>query len=495
MKKLLNILYAFLFLSIGLVSCTDDDMETDKGESPLTLSASTNTVILDQRLEANQALSLTWESGSNKGTGAAIIYTFQMDLKGNNFQGGINKEIGKTDSRVITYTHKELNDSLVKIWNLPLEVEAEFEVRVLAKVMASGFEKMISNVVDIKVTSYKERYINLYMIGNATPSGWDNQRALAMTSIEEEKGGFEWRGQLKAGDMKFITKLGSFDNYFSKGLDDNTLIFNDPQDDKFVIPQNGTYKIKLNIETLAIDIQMEPGTATPYQQMWMMGSATSGGWSADNGTEMTHTGGGKFTWQGTLRNGEFKFIAVPGYFAPSFGKGADDQTLKLRLSDGESDENFSIATAATYKVDIDTEALTISVTQIGNPAISDNVWIIGDASPGGWSWDNITALVRSEDDINEFTYEGHLNTGEFKFPIERDDSWGGKFVVALVNNQPLNETGCQIAAGIDNKWKITDAGTYKIVIHLKNNTIHITKNGTRSGDYTGDLSGYENGSF
>ena len=85
---------------LGLSSC-QEEIITNKGETPLRLIASSDSVRCDQRADDQEALQLTWTSGTNQGTSAAIYYYFEMDLKGNNFEGGIKYNIGKTESRVL----------------------------------------------------------------------------------------------------------------------------------------------------------------------------------------------------------------------------------------------------------------------------------------------------------------------------------------------------------------------------------------------------------
>ena len=110
-----------LLALVGMTGC-EEDIVLDKGESLLEVKLSSDTVWCDQRADAQEALQITWTSGTNQGTGAAISYFFEMDLKGNDFQGGIKYDIGKTDSRVISFTNKELTDTLMHYFpTIPLE--------------------------------------------------------------------------------------------------------------------------------------------------------------------------------------------------------------------------------------------------------------------------------------------------------------------------------------------------------------------------------------
>lgn len=57
------------------------------------------------------------------------------------------------------------------------------------------------------------------------------------------------------------------------------------------------------------------------------------------------------------------------------------------------------------------------------PLKVDHLYMVGDATPTGWSIDNPTELTKSETDKYIFTYHGKLGTGELKFPLSKGD-WG-----------------------------------------------------------------------
>ena len=92
---------------------------------------------------------------------------------------------------------------------------------------------------------------------------------------------------------------------------------------------------------------------TPYQPvtttLYLLGDATSGGWSADNATAMERTDNGIFTWEGMLKTGNVKFITTLGKFLPSYNK--DDKGLAvLRTTDDQPDGQWQITEDHYYKV-------------------------------------------------------------------------------------------------------------------------------------------------
>ena len=216
-------------------------------------------------------------------------------------------------------------------------------------------------------------------------------------------------------------------------------------------------------------------TATPYREvsstLYMLGDATPNGWSADNATPLRRDNSNptRFTYEGPLAPGEFKFITTLGQFLPSYQKGADATKLVYRTEDSQPDDKFRIEKAATYKVTVDLENLSITIEEQAGPAY-DRLWAVGSAMPNGWDLDNATQLEQSESDPFVFTYSGMLSEGELKIATAKD--WGAAFYRPTVADAPITSTNVQLSAGEpDNKWKVAEAGMYKVTLNLRTMTI------------------------
>ncbi|WP_125077694.1 SusF/SusE family outer membrane protein [Rufibacter latericius] len=218
---------------------------------------------------------------------------------------------------------------------------------------------------------------------------------------------------------------------------------------------------------------------TPYQPvsttLYLIGDATPNGWSADNATPLTlnPSSPGRFSWQGRLKAGSFKFITTKGAFLPSYNKGATENLLVYRTSDSEPDNQFTITTPGLYSISISLLDKTISIEEGSAPPYSE-LWIVGDATPNGWNIDNPNKLRVDRSNPYVFTYNEVLKAGEFKFPTSTGN-WGTDFYMPLTNYQDLSLTGVQLVRGgqPDLKWKITTAGAYKIKLDLETMKINI----------------------
>ena len=206
----------------------------------------------------------------------------------------------------------------------------------------------------------------------------------------------------------------------------------------------------------------EPVTKTLY----IIGDAAPNGWSADNAAEMTRTSNGVFTWQGNMREGNFKFITTLGQFLPSYNKGIDGK-LVFRDSDDDPDEQFHIDEAYTYKVDVNllTGAISWGKSEAETPAY-DNLYLVGNMT--GWSFE-----AMQKDLLDPFLFRmGRYfdQGGEFKFGTV-NGSWEN-MLKATSPNASITDASMQFISGFDpdDKWFMKDeeAGkAYKICVDIR----------------------------
>lgn len=116
------------------------------------------------------------------------------------------------------------------------------------------------------------------------------------------------------------------------------------------------------------------------------------------------------------------------------------------------------------------------------PIKTSTLYMVGDATPAGWDINNPTLLTASAEDALVFCYEGHLNTGEFKCCLSAG-SWNNPFIRPMTQAREINKSGIEkepfqlYAGGDDLKWKVTDAGNYRLVFDLRNWTLAVDYQG------------------
>jgi hypothetical protein len=218
--------------------------------------------------------------------------------------------------------------------------------------------------------------------------------------------------------------------------------------------------------------------ATMMTDLYLVGDATPHGWDLNRATAMIMdmTSFTSFSWSGPMHKGEFKLMSTTEDWIPCFVKDSTDDS-KMVYRDSEErypDFKWTIAKTGSYRITADVEALTIEIAYLGGEAYS-HIYMIGDAAPGGWSWDNLTEMQHPESGV--FTYEGHLNTGQIKFPTEIRSDWSGEMLYAPVADCAPSASGTFEAriGGPDNKWRISNPGEYQIRINFNDTTISFVK--------------------
>ncbi len=111
------------------------------------------------------------------------------------------------------------------------------------------------------------------------------------------------------------------------------------------------------------------------------------------------------------------------------------------------------------------------------PLTYDKVYLIGDATPVGWTIAGALPMTQSAGNSNEFTWTGPLTAGEIKFPTALNfssDTFGPATASQLVNN---NKAQLSPSGSPDVKWKLTsaEAGNYKITLNTQNITVSFQK--------------------
>ena len=238
---------------------------------------------------------------------------------------------------------------------------------------------------------------------------------------------------------------------------------------------------ELSTTSKTISIQVVPGpVGAAYASLWVVGDATPNGWNIDSPNPMKKdpTNAFQFKFNEVLNVGDFKIPIATGdwgadFFMPLTNHPKLSETGVQLVSGGKPDNKWNISTAGAYKI-----VLNISTT----PSISikaftpyKQLWLVGDAVPSGWSIDAPTAMVPTAGNPYEFTYIGPLKAGEFKIPTTTG-SWDADFFMPPTNGEGITgKDAIIISGGVDNKWKINEAGTYKITFNQLYETISIVK--------------------
>lgn len=467
-----RILYLVSVLLILFMSCQKNDPLAISMGGPIKLTASNASLVLKQK-DAKKTFSYTWTTGTNKGTGASISYILQIDKKGNKFAHAITLDMGKA-IYTKSYNIGEFNDSLLIHWSLQPGIAADFEARTIAVIASVSIKPDTSNVVTISITPYQPVTKELYMVGNASPHGWDISNAVMMTPDTDDPTIFRYQGVLQVGNFKLPVNRNSNwgQDMYMKDLTDPTKMYlhkgGSPDDSQWAITKSGLYKVEVNLLDLTINIISMGGPA--YDNIYMVGDATPNGWDIANATPMVQNPDNlyKFTYDGILKAGAFKFPVNRNtdWGQDMFMRDLSDSTKIYLHKGGASDDNkWTIYKAGWYHVLLDLSNNTISYKPL-------QLYIVGSATSIGWDISNAIQLAQDPNNPTIFTYTGALVAGEFKFPVNRNTDWGQDMYMKTDNTHMYLHKG---GSSDDNKWSITDAGNYIITLNVQTLTINIQK--------------------
>ena len=348
----------------------------------------------------------------------------------------------------------------------------------------------------------------LYMVGDATPNGWDIGSPTALQVSAEDALTFSWEGELRTGELKLCLTTGSWDAPFIRPEVNGTAISKsnisnakfamhagDP-DDKWRVADAGKYRLTFDLRhwTMSTEFLAEPEAPSKEpivaEALYMVGDATPAGWNIDAPTTLTRQSQYVFVYEGTLTTGEMKACTQTSdwgapFIRPTFGgckiskNGVESADFIYTTS---PDDKWQIVEAGLYRLTFDLEHYTIRAEFLGeipvqenDPIEAENVYIVGDATPNGWSIDAPTQLTKQSKYI--FVYEGELVAGELKACTQTGD-WGVPFIRPTFGGCKISLSGVEnpvfsYTTTPDDKWQVTEAGKYRLTFDLEHYTLKV----------------------
>lgn len=172
---------------------------------------------------------------------------------------------------------------------------------------------------------------------------------------------------------------------------------------------------------------------TPYRgvfprvDLYLVGPATSAGWSVDNGNMPIFRDtkdNAKHYYTGYFASEGFKLIEQIGFWAPMYGTEGDK--VKYRATESDTDPGlFSIASAGYYTFEINLEELTYTLAPYTGPTTTyATIGLVGDSTPSGW--DVSIPMTQSSFDAHIWKVTQTLTDGKLKFRANNswDVNWG-----------------------------------------------------------------------
>lgn len=363
-------------MTVVLVSCEDKGLENldwlqePNFENPMTLTPSNENVEMSSGNDDATAITFTWTKGNDRSTGTTLTYIFRMDIVGNNFGTGtvLTEEI---PAGVFTksFTVGELNALLIEKWGYPGGTVAKLEAEIIARVDDSPqYQKPELAITSFSAKTFSPGPLPLFLVGDAISGGWNYSNGINITEIIE-RSQYAYTGNFSIGAFKIIEKSGNeLPSYDPNG--ESTLVYNQTEprtaNNVFNVTTAGRYSLYMDRKKMTYIFAY-----TPYENVYMLGSATAVGWNIDTPIQMTwnQKNPEEFTYTGPLTPGEMKLPLDLGNWGGRFimplvggteinGDGTDITTFKLSPT-GWPDDKWVIKAAGNYKITLNQSKMTI----------------------------------------------------------------------------------------------------------------------------------------
>ena len=172
--------------------------------------------------------------------------------------------------------------------------------------------------------------LNLFLVGDATASGWTNTSTsnnYPLFRDTENENIYYYTGRLMAGNVKIIEQRGAWAPQY--GGENGTLVYRptegDPDPSPIAVESEGYYTFTINIADLTYTLEaIDVSSATTYNSIGYIGSATPGGWDSD--TDMVQSDFDPHIWyalDATLIEGEFFKFRANDDWADNWGVASD----------------------------------------------------------------------------------------------------------------------------------------------------------------------------
>ncbi|SDR67674.1 SusF/SusE family outer membrane protein [Gramella sp. MAR_2010_147] len=126
--------------------------------------------------------------------------------------------------------------------------------------------------------------MNLFLVGNATAAGWDNNNNNTPLFRDSENNIFYYEGKFTAGDFKLLETRGMWQPQW--GLSDGNLtnsdiLGEDPQ--SFAVDTEAYYSFTVNTDEMTYSFETyDAADAAVYDKLGLVGAGTTVGWPGDD---------------------------------------------------------------------------------------------------------------------------------------------------------------------------------------------------------------------
>ncbi len=435
--------------------------------------SSTAALVLQVTNAADTAIAFSWNESSYGND--TINYALQLDTVGGNFA---NPQVIKYGTSLYSgITQSDLNTAAISAGVIGGSTK-NVEFRIVSYLGTSYTNPLVySNAVTISITTFVPVPDNLYIVGDATPGGWNNPVPTPSQQFTKKDAfSFTINIGLTAGkSYLFLPLNGDWSHkYGGASATGGTLLKdNDVPGSNTPAPAtSGVYQIVVNFQTNTYTV-----TAVPVpSNLYIVGDATVGGWSNPVPTpsqQFTQIDAVSFGIITNLTAGKsYLFLPLNGDWTHKYG-GATDGTESgggaLLADDAVPGSNTPApSTTGLYEIIVNFATNSYTVTPYNGVPLPTNLYIVGDATAGGW---NNPVPVPSQQFTQisnaEFKITLPLTAGKSYLFLPLNGDWTNKFGGSTATGGPLLYDGDVPSS---NTPAPASGGTYTIDVNFISDT-------------------------
>ncbi len=232
-------------------------------------------------------------------------------------------------------------------------------------------------------TAYADEAGRLFIIGEATPSGWDLDLAQALLSTAERPNVYTGTVYLKGGEsntFKFMSAHEWGSTEYGVPADAATVVNGevrlssgtlDSGYQKMSVAQDGNYLITINTESLQANITLSAyqDTEIRFCSLFLIGGATTGDWSVENGTPLYQEANSPYEYKTTANlkaDGSFKIATAlrgAGSFDAKYYYFKDAENAGKISTDSTDDRQWNVSKDGEYTVTVNTVSNVITIDE------------------------------------------------------------------------------------------------------------------------------------
>ena len=227
------------------------------------------------------------------------------------------------------------------------------------------------------------------------------------------------------------------------------------------------------------------------EQVVLVGEATEAGWTLEKGVFMHTIADGEYTWTGTLKAGEMKFISADEYWVPSYGPANSGDSLHwadttqvysvaARPTFDDADNKF-LVDSGRYQLTLNLNTMQLTVADgtglEDTKAYAHRVYPIGTACTWGRTTSEAQPMPQTGEETAIYTDTLMLKSGELKFMLHPSFDIRSHFGPDTANT-PLDTAGVHLVVlhtDGDYKWNCTLSGMYAVTLNSIEGTLTLVK--------------------